>query len=464
MRRTILGVGLALWPLLASPPVSAEAKQRQTFGMCAHPHGATVNEWSYQYNSLSLVTGIELQGALEAHPELARFFYDPNGPVDNLRLVPLHYPNRPTKCEPKPPPKNPPPPSPPPKEEDEDPPAKERKGNGNGSGKTGNGKGGGGDGDAPPSEKTGDGRPPGVKDFVGEKPLTEEEKHFLRKQKLREACLRDPNDCDDPLLVGEPLLKQENLLPYEGVLKQERLLPTPEEMRAQAERRCKEPGKECKDGDGKTPKKDSLDELAILAAILNGQMNEDLKRADGKDHGIIGGQDPDGFDNPVAQVLTSVVSIAAAIHTQARAFVNKLRDAAARKTAFVIKPDELSEEAAEFLASTNQAFAITDTMHKLGVIGPYRVMQKFTAKLGGAYQAHHILEKAKLRFLKGKLDPDLIPSVILTDAEHKAITDELAIHTKGATTLKELWAGYQKAYANRPEWLKAIEQYFKKAK
>jgi hypothetical protein len=423
-----------------------------TFAMCAHPHGPAVNRWSYEYNGDDLVTGLELEHALERHSDLALFYYDPNGPVGNLRTVPLKYPNRPTKCEPKPPPPKKPPPPPPPKEEDEDLPAKERKGNGNSSGKTGKGNGGGGEGS--PSEKTGDGRPPGVKEFVGEKPLTEEEKHFLRKEKLREACLKDPNDCDDALLVGEPLL------PREGVLKQERLLPTPEEMRAQSERRCKQPEKDCKDGDGKTPKKDSLDELAILAAILNGQMNEDLKRPDGKDHGIIGGKDPDGFDNPIAQTVASVVSITLAIHTQARAFVDKLRDAAAKKATFVIKPNELSEEAAEFLASTKQGFAIMDTMHKLGVVGPYRIMKKFTDKLGGAYQAHHILEKAKLKFLKGKLDPDLIPSVILTEAEHKEITAKLAKHTKGAMTPNELWEGYTDAYEEFPEWLKAIKSYF----
>ena len=107
--------------------------------------------------------------------------------------------------------------------------------------------------------------------------------------------------------------------------------------------------------------------------------------------------------------------------------------------------------------------ALAASLNKNGAIGPYSKMTQFTDKLGGSYQAHHILEvKSFEKFKLGK--PELGPSVILTDAEHKAITAELKVRTAGVETVDELWKAYQKAYADHPHWLDAIREYFVKGK
>jgi hypothetical protein len=91
-------------------------------------------------------------------------------------------------------------------------------------------------------------------------------------------------------------------------------------------------------------------------------------------------------------------------------------------------------------------------------------MKKFTDKLGGAYQAHHILEQKFARDF-GLGNADKLPAVILTDAQHKLITAELKVATAKANTPQKLWIAYQDAYKNYPpSWLDSIASYFVKGK
>jgi hypothetical protein len=123
---------------------------------------------------------------------------------------------------------------------------------------------------------------------------------------------------------------------------------------------------------------------------------------------------------------------------------------------------KVSEEVAAYLAQKWQA-KLTWALQKNGTIGPYSVMRQFTAGHGSAYQAHHILEKKMMKELELG-NPDLVPSVILTQAEHKVLTAELAKETAGVDTLEGLWKAYQKVYIKNPEWLEAIKSYFAKGK
>lgn len=60
---------------------------------------------------------------------------------------------------------------------------------------------------------------------------------------------------------------------------------------------------------------------------------------------------------------------------------------------------------------------------------------------------------------------DQVPSVVLTEAQHKAITAKLNVAgTAKAKSLQKLWEAYQQAYFDHPDWLKAIEKYFVKGK
>jgi hypothetical protein len=136
-------------------------------------------------------------------------------------------------------------------------------------------------------------------------------------------------------------------------------------------------------------------------------------------------------------------------------------EAIKKKTPLFIKTvGDLSEEAAEALAREHGA-AIADALNKVGGIGPYKLWRKFTAGLSGRWQAHHLLER-KMMGKWGLGDPDLAPSVILTEAQHKTITAELSALTPKARDVNQLWEAYQKAYKANPEWLEAIKPYFKK--
>ena len=116
------------------------------------------------------------------------------------------------------------------------------------------------------------------------------------------------------------------------------------------------------------------------------------------------------------------------------------------------------DKAAERLAH------LADAMNKSGAIGEYSVMAKFTDGMGGRVQAHHILEvQFAKKFKLG--NPDKMPSVILTDAQHKKVTAELAAETANVKNPQNLWKAYQKVYAKYPpDWLEAIKPYFVKGK
>jgi hypothetical protein len=90
-------------------------------------------------------------------------------------------------------------------------------------------------------------------------------------------------------------------------------------------------------------------------------------------------------------------------------------------------------------------------------------MREFTRGLEGDFQAHHILEKAMGRDLKlTKKQLDEIPSVILTKARHKKITDLLDVNRPAERTREVLWEMYEKVYRDYPRWLEAIKPYFGK--
>ena len=67
-------------------------------------------------------------------------------------------------------------------------------------------------------------------------------------------------------------------------------------------------------------------ELAFAAAIVNGQMNEDLALPGSTAHGIVGGKNPGGPDMAVVQAAVSLTQIfSAAVITQANKFAQRLK-------------------------------------------------------------------------------------------------------------------------------------------
>ena len=216
------------------------------------------------------------------------------------------------------------------------------------------------------------------------------------------------------------------------------------------------------------------EELAYAGAIANQQMNEDVQRPDGKQYGIPGGKNPNGPNSPETQAAAGVVAVVVAV-LSAGGLEKKLKDAIQQKAPSLIKgTGELGEKAVEkciqeFLGKAEGKKAaerlahLVDALHKNGAIGEYSVMAKFTEGFGGRVQAHHILEEQFARkFNLG--NPGKVPSVILTEAEHKTLTAQLRVATADANTPQKLWKAYQKVYEKNPLWLQAIESYFVKGK
>jgi hypothetical protein len=220
-------------------------------------------------------------------------------------------------------------------------------------------------------------------------------------------------------------------------------------------------------GEEKTAAEKAIEQFVLFAGALTLQLDEDLHRPDGKKFGIVGGHNADGPDNPATQVIAAVIQLAPAAAAQVEQFMKKAEQAIAKKTPLVVNSvNELGEEAAEALAKEHGA-AIAKALAEKGAIGPYKLWQKFTAGLGGQWQAHHILEQQWFRMWGKKLgDPNLGPSVILTNAEHNAITTKLQVEFgklgKRSPTLDEIWQVYQKVYKDCPHWLDAVKSYFNK--
>ena len=216
-------------------------------------------------------------------------------------------------------------------------------------------------------------------------------------------------------------------------------------------------------GEKQTTGEKVASELAVAGAIATGQMNEDLKNPAGKKYGIPGGKNPNGPNHPVAQAAAGVTLIALGVLSPGT-FAKKLKDAVAKKTPLLLSSTTLTKEGLETLIKDHGPHALADAMRANGTVAPYSVMKKITAGLGGAMQAHHLIEQRFVgKFNLGTVENGL--SVILKDAEHKAISKKLAtIDIKKIQSPTDLWQAYQTVYVDHPHWLDAIRHHFAKGK
>jgi len=295
---------------------------------------------------------------------------------------------------------------------------------------------------------------------------------------------------EERLLPSESLLSSESLLPRReevarkwmdeaaGLEDQGGALPVQHHRPGQAlwsVASCDARKGECKgelkgDGTGTrkplTPLERMVRELTIASAMLNGEFNHDLARKDGKRFGIVGGDNEDGVDSAIVQAAVAITQVASAVVVgQAQKFAKKLEEACAKKAPLLLEgAEKVSKKTAKFLAKL-YGKDIAHGLEQNGAIGAYDVMREFTRGLEGSYQAHHILEKAMGRELGlTKKQLDKIPSVILTEAQHKKITKLLDALRPPPSKVdpNTLWKMYKKAYKDYPHWLKSIEPYFGK--
>ncbi|TKD01719.1 hypothetical protein [Polyangium fumosum] len=422
-----------------------------TFRVCVIPPDVPpgVNQWSYELGSASVWTTRDRAQFTQRAQGHAIYIYDPYAAPKSVRLLPIPY-NK-LKCPP-----------PPPRPEPAKVPAEEKK-------------------EAAPAKESEGPKPP---------PIQKDEQANVLPPGVKKMPERPPEKPKSSPPPPEGVLSNEPLLPSQGVLpKRDEVHPPkcvdahctlvdrggalPELQHRQGRPLvsvvpCEQTKDGCTgkgDGAGKnkalTPIERMVRELTIASAMLNGEFNHDLSRKDGKRFGIIGGDNEDGVDNAIVQAAATITQVASAVLVgQAEKFAKKLEEACAKKAPLILQgAEELSKETAELLAKQYGA-DIAAALEQNGAIGAYEVMKKFTDGLGGSYQAHHILEKAMARDWQLGKDFGKLPAVILTEAEHKRITNELRALTPTAQDVKALWGYYKRVYKKYPHWLDAIEPYF----
>jgi len=457
---SLLVIGLLLFGASSAFAEDGVCKRKtpiRRIGICMHPHGAGVNTWTYDLSGRP-ATGRMAEVFLACHEVLPLFVFEPNADPKNRDLLPIEYRGR--ACEPAPPVSLPLPPKPSPAVAKPAPPAK---GMGDGKGKKGDGNGGGGR-----DEES-------VEARVAKKRLPQPKEAPREKAKPKETVL-----TEERLLPSESLLPTESILPRRdevarkwvdeeaGLEDQGGALPVQHHRPGQAVwsvASCDAGKGECKRlvPTKKTTFEQVVEQVVIAGAIFNLQMGEDLARPDGKEFGIVGGMNPDGPNDPRLQALAAAAMFSPAARLLGNQFMKEASAALAKGEKVIIRDvSQLSEEAAEYLAA-EFGEELTQAMAEAGIVGPYKIMAKFTAKMGGRWQAHHILEKQMFGRFKQleNLDHKLSPAVILSKTEHEAITAELKIRTGAALRMKQLWSGYVQTYATRyPHWLRAIKHYF----
>ena len=222
-------------------------------------------------------------------------------------------------------------------------------------------------------------------------------------------------------------------------------------------------------GEPKTAFEKFAESIALGGGLLNLQLGEDIHDKDGSKYGVPGGKNKDGIQSATAQAVAGSLMVAAVVISAGGAD-KKLFDALSKKTPLILSGGgKAAEEAAEKIVDAaiakygaHGAEDLAAALAKNGAIGEYSVMAKFTKGLGSRWQAHHILEEALARKFK-LVASDRVPSIILSEAEHKLITAQLRLAgTAKAETPEALWAAYQVAYKGRAEWLAAIAGYFGK--
>lgn len=200
-------------------------------------------------------------------------------------------------------------------------------------------------------------------------------------------------------------------------------------------------------------------EAAILAAMLTLNFNVELPK-DGSKNGIVGGLNYDGLDTPAAQLVVLAVTLGLEVVTFTGAFDKMLKKAIAKgRRLFVKQSSPIARGVADALAEKHGLF-IADGIRANGTIMPYELAQKFTAGQARRVHAHHLVEVQWIKRL-GLGDPNLAPSVLLTEAKHQEIHKTLSALGKPGS-VEELLKRYEKAYEGHPEWIEAVKWFLGK--
>lgn len=426
-----------------------------------------VRVWAYTSGSAQVIPRNDFE---KNYPGTTSYVFDPFAPPENTRYLPIPYNKLPCAPKPDPAPETPAPPK--------DPKAAPKGGGGSGGGGAGTGPGaaGGGAGGAGSNGATGtkkkddpDEPPPGTPPKLTH-PLPPDAAPPLPKGGVTEHW----PETVLPVIVRTPILPSvdegHGVLPMAGLDGKGTVLPYKHQVEREL-REAKEAATKAeaakKAAQPKTFFEQCAEQAALAGGLANLQLGEDIHDKDGHKYGIPGGKNPDGIKSPVAQAVAGGVMIAAVVLTAGGAD-KKFFDALTKKTPLVVTgTGKAAEEAADKLiaqaitkSATHGAEDLAGALAHNGAIGEYSVMARFTKGLGGRWQAHHILEVSIAKDTLKIQATDKLPAVILSEAEHKAITKALAAEGTAKKSGQALWEAYKKVYAAHPDWLKAIQSYF----
>jgi hypothetical protein len=209
-------------------------------------------------------------------------------------------------------------------------------------------------------------------------------------------------------------------------------------------------------------------QMIVAGALAQGNTSTPLNQVGGHRNGMPGGTNVGGFSFPLLQAGVGTFQVLGniGISTSPLKFFKSVSGAAKKgQRSLIEKADKEALEFADKLIEKHGQYEMAKGLEEMQTVMPYAMGEKFTANLGGKFQAHKIFEKRALEKLTGRKDFDKLPSVILTDAEHKKVTDLLNKAWKEygpqkmgeKVTVEQLRNIYKRAYKDYPHWLEIIE-------
>ena len=222
--------------------------------------------------------------------------------------------------------------------------------------------------------------------------------------------------------------------------------------------------------------------LAIAGALAQADTSGQLKNPNGHRNGIPGGKNVGGFSFPPLQAGVAILQILSSAGLSPKSFVDDIVKFAKRGQRTLIKEADakMMQVADDLIKSTSQ-YEMAKGLQEMETIMPFELGQKFTASLGGKFQAHKIFERRAIKHFMKKQRPGLsdealekavdevakkYPSIILTKEEHDIISNALAAQWRAVPnpeniTKEQLREIYKNVYKAKPHWLEAIESYLR---
>jgi hypothetical protein len=215
--------------------------------------------------------------------------------------------------------------------------------------------------------------------------------------------------------------------------------------------------------------------MSLAGALAQGDTSGNAKDPNGHRNGIPSGTNVGGWSFPPLQAGVSIFQIISAIGLKPKELVDKIAAATKRGQRVII--NEVDKDALkmvdDLIKEAGGRAELAQGFQQVGSVMPFSMGQKVTQGLESKFQAHKIFERQAFEhfgaktFGADKVD-DLLakaPSVVLTDAEHKVITNklnafwrEVAKQPKGyKVPQKRLREFYEDAYKDHPHWLQSIQ-------